>query len=237
MSHQHEYQSMSAAASFEAMLAQVGQALDRSEAARVADARQIDALVARVGHLEQQFAGLDKKFTKILEERFKQAEPNALTFEFQQHNNLADALKTLFLAVDHELNEVYTQVYKVRPTDLNRAECVAWFLAGVFGAGNPRQGTEAPISYNSLNKSTRQRVDNLVKQVRELRRQATALDPNHVFQFESTPGIVNPDIQRAWRHCDPEGEISFVVTPAYVLGQRVFLHQEVFTVVRPVEMV
>ena len=76
-------------------------------------------------------------------------------------------------------------------------------------------------------KSIRQRIDNLVKQVRELRQQATALDLNHVFQFESTLGFINPDTQRACRHCAPEG----------FLGQRVFLHQEVFTVVRPVEMV
>ena len=219
---------------FEALLVQLGQALDQAEAARARDAERLDGLGHRIASLERQAAELDGKFTKILEERFKLAEPNTLTFEFQPHKDLGDALKSLILAIDHALCEIYCRHRKTGPSDLERANSLAGFLGTLLGAADPSRIYQ-DLAQHRLDKADRQRVDPLLEQAIDLRRQAAELDPAHVFDFGFAPGPVDPSRQRAWQHCDPEGEVRFVVSPAYVVGGRVFLPQEVFTETPPGE--
>jgi hypothetical protein len=214
---------------FEALLVQLGRSLDQAEAARARDAEQLDALGHRIACLERQAAELDGKYTKILEERFKLAEPNTLTFEFQPHKDLADALKGLILAIDLVLCEIYYRDRKTSQTAVERADSLARFLRTLLpGTADPSRIYQ-DLAQHRLDKADRRRIDPLLEQALDLRRLATELDPTHVFDFEFAPGPVDSSRQRAWQHCDPEGEVRFVVSPAYVVGERVFLPQEVFT--------
>ena len=212
---------------FEYVLAQVGRSLDELAVARTDAARQIVALQAGMAELERRIAALDGRFTKILEERFKQAEPDAPTAEIQVRYDLADELRSMFAAVDQLLRSAYVRAYAAQPTDVERAQSLAVFLAGALGP-HGRAHIDTDLQQR-IDKQTRKAIAETADQIAALRRRAAELDPSHAFVFESGAGALDPALQQAWMHCDPDGDIEFVVTPAYVVGHRVFLYQQVFT--------
>jgi hypothetical protein len=239
---QPEHRATSGPRSFEAALTEIGRAMDRAMdraaeqagVVRARDARQLDALQARIADLERKVHGLDGRFTKILEESFKESSPHTPTIEIQQRYDLADELKTLFPLIYRELDQIHTHAAGTRPDSEARARWTADFLNDLLGNGDQARMIES-LRQCKPDGSAIKRINRLIEQIVELRQRAADLDPTHVFEFGCSSGLIDPAAQEAWMTCDPEGEIAFVVTPAYVVAPRVFLRQQVFTVSRRTE--
>lgn len=223
------------ALSFESMFTQIGRVLDLATTAHEEHVAQLHALQERIAESEAQIQDLDGRFTKILEERFKQVAPETPTPDLQLRYDLADAFQRFFTHVDLELSDIYSQVAQTRPTTIQRARWIAELLGYLHSDTDLARIEPELLSGYGPDDAARTRIGQLAERFDELCGQARGLDPDYVLAFEPSAGPMGPDRQRAWKHCDPEGRIEFVVTPAYRVGHRVFLPQQVFTVPWPAE--
>ncbi|PXX71686.1 hypothetical protein DFR70_1011120 [Nocardia tenerifensis] len=63
----------------------------------------------------------------------------------------------------------------------------------------------------------------------DLRRAAEELDNSAGWMFDRSSRVLDIETQRAWRACDPNHPVQFVVVPGYRAGRRLYRQQEVFT--------
>ncbi|HTJ69511.1 MAG TPA: hypothetical protein VL551_18380 [Actinospica sp.] len=220
--------------SFRALFAQFGSTLDQWFAASRTETARLSAANARILALEHKFEDLDKRFTKVLEQSFKEAAPDTLTLDDQQRQDLADRFKTLFEQIDHAYTRIYDRKHHGAPDLGSRAEWLTNFLWAIHNDEDPAK-IHGSLQQFTPTEPALYNVSELIERFGALRRRVLELDQNCLISFDYVPGPVDSRTQRPWKHCDPDGDVVFAVTPSYSVGTRLFLHQQVFTAPRQVD--
>ena len=219
---------------FEAMLARVGKALDEAMAGRRAtDARLHSGLSAlmqvqgRVDEIDRHVQELDRRFTEMLAERYQREQPDTLGKDDLEQYELTDKIETLFLDIDLAYRNA-CQARGVQQDIAERAKALFEIANELFGPGRPDLSW---LAREFAGKQGMRVLEDFQMRALGIRQRADQLDRSHSFKFNPPPDqkVLDKNLQKAWARCDPDGEVAFVVTPAYVVGQRVYVRQQVFT--------
>ncbi len=192
-------------------------------------ARHIRELEQAVNGLRAEVGDLDRRFTELLAERFRQEQPDTTTAAHLDHYEVAEKFQ---LFVEQELGPVAREITRRleagRPGEqVSRAHVLAELCRALFGD----KTIDDKTVYQYCGPDDAARLVGTAGQIRDL-----ASRPGHgaMWDFHFRAGShVDHRYQRAWGPCDPDGFVAFPVTPAYRVGHRILVHQQVVTEVPP----
>jgi hypothetical protein len=196
----------------------------------------LDAMSRTVSALQTQLRDLDDRFTEVLASYQRLRDPHALSAaDLLRHEAIAADLERLFDDMWRAVQA--TPGLKVGSTG-TRARAMAAAVRTLFpptGAdqtGGPDQVAGPSDDLTSVY-GTHKRGSTLVREFRQragaLYDRIDAVGTADVFDYTYHDGPVDPETQRTWKSCDPDGVVLFVVRPAYRVRNHIYLRQEVFT--------
>lgn len=183
--------------------------------------------------LVERYEQLDARFTDVLAARSADAaQPGVATARHVEHQQIADRYRTF---MDQDV--VNAARAAVVPTRRRRRDALA---EQEVLAGHLAQISEALFAGTCIDLERLQQVlaaappiwlAQLAATGTELRERAGGSDPRGHWDFGYTPDApVDLSRQLVWGTYSPGAGTAFVVTPAYVVGDRVYVPQRVATV-------
>jgi len=170
---------------------------------------------------------LDQRFTELLAQRYQEEHSDTLTDKDLGQPELADQITTLFVDLDHEHRQAWTEHYGEQRDLEDRAKTLAFVTKQLFGLGT----TDISGLVKFYGVGRKRMIVDFETRARTIRERAASLAADHSFVFscESENRHIVKGMQKPWATCDPDGEVEFVVTPAYIVGRRTYVPQQVFT--------
>jgi hypothetical protein len=184
----------------------------------------------RLAALEEAMTRLDGRLSELLGERTRQRADLA-TADLAVHNQIAQKFQGF---VDHQLQALARERARaLRSRRRSEAELVPELIGHLCWVLFGGQAVDAAAAYELLEARPRGADDpvaDICSAADALRMEAAATGHPHRWEFSFHAGTqLDPNRQTPWASCSPSRPVHFVVSPAYLVGDRLFSLQRVFT--------
>jgi hypothetical protein len=174
----------------------------------------------------EQLRTTEARLSALLAERTR-ARTDTATMDSFAHSEIAQEFRSLADQDLYHLARLNSSARGCSPTHVPHT--IASLCRALFGPH--------PVSEHRVRDELRygspvpdDRIDRICAQARRLRKRATDTGREHRWEFAIRNGAaLDSNRQQAWSTCDPDQPVQFLVTPGYIVENRVYGLQQVFT--------
>ncbi|CRK56806.1 hypothetical protein [Alloactinosynnema sp. L-07] len=188
---------------------------------------ECDRLVGELEHAGEANRHLRSRLAKALSERSATTH-DAATLDQAEHTVLADQFRDLIAQDVQHLLRKHQRTTIGRPTPQLLAQHIHALCRDLFIDGHRDPATACRrLGMDPADQG--EGMHELIGKVKVLCQRAGDVE----WDLDVAPGrVLDPKRQQPWGQCDPTTVIEFAVAPAYRVGRRVYVKQQVFTKAR-----